>query len=979
MAQTAGTMAAATAALPLLLLALSLPARASSGSAYACSDEVLRSVCDRQPAADCGVCAGQHQPLLRRAGCSAADVAAWCNGPAATAVSVCKVELLWQRITTGGRNSCPGDAVPCASGAASTRASMARAVALGFNVMRFGASGFWPPDQMLFVDESTRPQFLAAMDSVFDDAKALGVRLIPSLQWNHWSFADLCNETLGGDMMRDPGSCAQRGSNAFISTVVSRYSSPEYRDVVYAWELGNELDLLVDLDHANKTTLCAPLLGTPTHRTSADNFSSADMVSYQGAVAGWIRKAAAPHAVLISSGHAIPRPSAKHLALSYQKHQGPDWTKDTEEELVEVLQLFHTGLDLISVHIYPGPAACVADPSPPICGEYRFGHPPPYLLSVAAEAAAASGKQLYLGEFGVSLPDRRDPSSPIYNFTEQMLDAAQSAGATLATIWSWEDANQAQTYGLFPANETDQNDARTIHALQATVTSQPPTLTSCMARSFEQLELCEKQVSGPNPLALTIEGTIQCPTGGSLLSAQDTNHGGCLDMQRRPSHPGVPTVPSLWVAGAGVGAKLFRSNYSQPILSVGGSATTSITRLTLEDEPWLPDALHGASCFPRLAPPYQTEAMVKIYGASGPAVVFRNVSFVRGFHIAVDIVDSHSVVFSQNLWLESNTFGVSAWANPKGYLYNVHFFGNHFINGQNNAIIGTLSHSVLQGNEFVHNHHIACFNASGGQLDILQAPRPNHNLTLSANRVVDGSITGGDSGEHGWQGKSTYAFEINPGIHAYLLHNDAVNNSGWSVFPNNNGPPGSDWKPQETLGGANFTLEANRLCSQCLCGPEFPNMCKPGSTFTVCGARPGMEGSGDYCNTTEAAWLHRASSLGRGCEAQQVTPDRLCGVTDCAAPVRPRGGWVTPFGGVVARDCELSWWVADLDPNSVRVLRKFDVSDVPPPTPVPNSLKGKGGTGKTAVDGVPRMVDGGEVVALWADGYGVLDVVMVAS
>ena len=86
-----------------------------------------------------------------------------------------------------------------------------------------------------------------------------------------------------------------------------------------------------------------------------------------------------------------------------------------------------------------------------------------------------------------------------------------------------------------------------------------------------------------------------------------------------------------------------------------------------------------------------------------------------------------------------------------------------------------------------------------------------------------------------------------------------------------------------------------------------------------------------------------------------------------------------PLGGVVARDCKLSWWVADLDPRSVRVLRKFDVSDMQPPTAVPNALKGKGGTGKAEVDGVPSMTDGGEVLALWADGYGVLDVMMVAS
>ena len=35
--------------------------------------------------------------------------------------------------------------------------------------------------------------------------------------------------------MRDPDSAAQRGSKEFISTVVSRYSVSQYRDVVYAW------------------------------------------------------------------------------------------------------------------------------------------------------------------------------------------------------------------------------------------------------------------------------------------------------------------------------------------------------------------------------------------------------------------------------------------------------------------------------------------------------------------------------------------------------------------------------------------------------------------------------------------------------------------------------------------------------------------------------------------------------------------------
>lgn len=207
------------------------------------------------------------------------------------------------------------------------------------------------------------------------------------------------------------------------------------------------------------------MLGTPQARTSADNFSTADMVAYQSTVASWIREAAHPENVQISSGHAMPRPAAHHLALSYHQKQR-DWTLDTEAELVEVLQLFHRDLDLISVHIYPGPPSCAIDPSLPTCDNYRFGKSPSYLLSVAARAAAASGKTVYLGEFGLSLPDRRNSSSLIYNFTEQMLESAKSVGVSLATYWTWEDANQAGSYGIFPANETGTNDAQTIQMLQ---------------------------------------------------------------------------------------------------------------------------------------------------------------------------------------------------------------------------------------------------------------------------------------------------------------------------------------------------------------------------------------------------------------------------------------------------------------------------------------------------------------------------------
>ena len=73
------------------------------------------------------------------------------------------------------------------------------------------------------------------------------------------------------------------------------------------------------------------------------------------------------------------RPRAAHLARTCSYHAPQrDWTNDTEVELQEVLQLQHTGLDLISLHIYAH------------SDNYRFGKPPAYLLSIAAKAASAA-------------------------------------------------------------------------------------------------------------------------------------------------------------------------------------------------------------------------------------------------------------------------------------------------------------------------------------------------------------------------------------------------------------------------------------------------------------------------------------------------------------------------------------------------------------------------------------------------------------
>ena len=97
----------------------------------------------------------------------------------------------------------------------------------------------------------------------------------------------------------------------------------------------------------------APPLGTPTHRSRADNFSTAELSSFQARYAGWIRAADSKRRP-ISTGHAVPRPGAWHLAQSYHAAQR-DWGPDTEAQFRESVATQSTGCERISYHYYPGP------------------------------------------------------------------------------------------------------------------------------------------------------------------------------------------------------------------------------------------------------------------------------------------------------------------------------------------------------------------------------------------------------------------------------------------------------------------------------------------------------------------------------------------------------------------------------------------------------------------------------------------------
>ncbi len=152
---------------------------------------------------------------------------------------------------------------------------------------------------------------------------------------------------------------------------------------------------------------CAPL----------DDFSTSDLASFVTSMAKFVHFSAP--GMLVSSGFALPRPAAWHLSQRPGwSSAGPDWTPDTPAELAENIATLHQGLDIVSVHVYPG--------------DVRFGRPAGsegQTVDDVAAIAHALGKKLYVGEFG---------DSSVTPYMTSMLQHFASSHVDYASVWAFE-------------------------------------------------------------------------------------------------------------------------------------------------------------------------------------------------------------------------------------------------------------------------------------------------------------------------------------------------------------------------------------------------------------------------------------------------------------------------------------------------------------------------------------------------------------
>jgi hypothetical protein len=288
-------------------------------------------------------------------------------------------------------------------GASAANVALDDAKAAGITHVRFIASGFYPTDMTQSPGWQADPNaYWAAFDAAVAAAGARGIRLVPSILWNPYLFPDINGEPTSKLFVK--GSNTRTMAEKYVTELVTRYAGS---DAILYWEIGNELNLSADIDVSNCSVCdgganyCAgidPPRGTPCQRTAADEFYSCntcrgvsppqeDLGQLMTEMASLIGGIDAKHP--ISSGNAYPRASAWHLAAS--PCPACDYTPDTPAQYQSALMGLHAGLNVVSVHHYPGPDLA------------RFGSNDATggaLLALTAQAVAAAGKTLYVGEFG---------------------------------------------------------------------------------------------------------------------------------------------------------------------------------------------------------------------------------------------------------------------------------------------------------------------------------------------------------------------------------------------------------------------------------------------------------------------------------------------------------------------------------------------------------------------------------------------------
>ncbi len=300
----------------------------------------------------------------------------------------------------------------------------------GIPFVRFAACGFWPVDMRLYVDD--KEAYLTLLDDVVRAAEEHHIGLIPSLFWYDACVPDLVGEPR--NQWGNPDSKTIAFMRTYTTDIVARYlDSP----AIWAWELGNEYNLAVDLPNAaTHRPWTVPDRGTPDSRSEADDLRH-DMLMAALREFGAAVRAIDPNRP-ITTGHSLPRPSAHHQRTELS------WTRDTRDEFSRnLMDVTPDPFNLASVHVYPHVHTT------------RFEQPyTSYdeLIALSLDAARNANKALFIGEFGARDDEEGNGPDTAQRESLALLTAIERSDVPLAALWVFDLPNQDSFINVTPTN-----------------------------------------------------------------------------------------------------------------------------------------------------------------------------------------------------------------------------------------------------------------------------------------------------------------------------------------------------------------------------------------------------------------------------------------------------------------------------------------------------------------------------------------------
>ncbi len=262
-----------------------------------------------------------------------------------------------------------------------------------------------------------RDEFFRRFDLVVRAAERAEVGLIPSFFWHFMSFPDLRDEPR--DQWGNPGSRTIALMRDVVAQIVERYKDSP---AVWAWEFGNEPNLMADLPNAAQFR--------KKGGTEHDDLTSSVMVVMLTEFAEEVRRHDIHRPII--AGHSHPRPSAWHNTAE------KSWNADSREQTLQIIRRDNPApLDTIAIHIY-GDHTTVKE-----LAAWTTDHKE-YLRAVR-DLARELKRPVVVGEFG--LPKQDDPAAMRAGY-EQLLSAMETAEVDLAAFWVFDLKSQAETWNV---------------------------------------------------------------------------------------------------------------------------------------------------------------------------------------------------------------------------------------------------------------------------------------------------------------------------------------------------------------------------------------------------------------------------------------------------------------------------------------------------------------------------------------------------